>query len=70
MCGFSDRLPGADGASDLDFLVELEPCRTLFDIGGLQHGLEQLLGCPVDVVNERGLKARIRGRVIQEAVLI
>ena len=58
----------ADKASDLDFLVELEPGRTLFDLGGLQYELEQALGCPVDVVTPRGLKARIRERVLRRAV--
>jgi predicted nucleotidyltransferase len=58
----------ADEQSDIDFLVELEPGRTLFDLGGLQYDLEQLLGCPVDVVTERGLKFRMRERVLREAV--
>jgi predicted nucleotidyltransferase len=58
----------ADARSDIDFLVEVEPGRSLFDLGGLQYELEQLLGCPVDVVTERGLKARIRDRVLREAV--
>ena len=58
----------ADEQSDLDFLVEMEPGRSLFDLGGLQFELERLLGCPVDVVTERGLKVRIRDRVLQEAV--
>jgi predicted nucleotidyltransferase len=58
----------ADEQSDLDLLVEMEPGRSLFDLGGLQYELEQLLGCPVDVVTERGLKARIRDRVLREAV--
>jgi len=58
----------ADEQSDLDFLVELEPGRTLFDLGGLQYDLEHLLGCRVDVVTERGLKPRIRERVLREAV--
>jgi len=58
----------ADEQSDIDFLVELEPGRTLFDLGGLQYDLEQLLGCPVDVVTERGLKPRIRERVLREAL--
>ena len=57
----------ADEQSDIDFLVELEPGRTLFDLGGLQSDLEQLLGCGVDVVTERGLKPRIRERVLREA---
>ena len=58
----------ADARSDVDFLVEMEPGRSLFDLGGLQHELERLLDRPVDVVTERGLKARIRDRVLQEAV--
>lgn len=58
----------ADEQSDLDFLVGMEPGRSLFDLGGLQYELERLLGCPVDVVTERGLKVRIRDRVLQEAV--
>lgn len=58
----------ADEQSDVDFLVEMEPGRSLFDLGGLQYELEHLLGRPVDVVTERGLKTRIRDRVILEAV--
>jgi predicted nucleotidyltransferase len=59
---------GADEQSDIDFLVDLEPGRTLLDLGGLQYDLEQLLGYRVDVVPERGLKPRIRERVLREAV--
>jgi len=58
----------ADEQSDIDFLVELEPGRSLFDLGGLQYDLEQLLGCRVDVVTERGLKPRIRERALRVAV--
>jgi hypothetical protein len=58
----------ADAQSDLDFLVELEPGKSLLDLGGLQYELQALLGCRVDVVTERGLKARIRERVLKEAV--
>jgi uncharacterized protein len=58
----------ADAQSDVDFLVELETGRSLLDLGGLQFELEALLGRPVDVVTERGLKARIRERVLREAV--
>jgi len=57
----------ADQGSDLDLLVELEPGRTLFDLGGLQYDMEQLLGCRVDVVTPNSLKRRIRDRVLQEA---
>ncbi|MDW8318271.1 MAG: nucleotidyltransferase family protein [Anaerolineae bacterium] len=58
----------ADVESDVDFVVEMEPGRSLFDLGGFQYDLERLLGCRVDVVTERGLKARVRERVLQEAV--
>jgi uncharacterized protein len=57
-----------DRESDVDFLVELEAGRSLLDLGGLQMELESLLGCRVDVVTSRGLKARIRERVLREAV--
>ena len=58
----------SDEKSDIDFLVEMEPGRSLFDLGGLQVDLEAILSRRVDVVTERGLKARIRERVLQEAV--
>jgi predicted nucleotidyltransferase len=57
-----------DPESDLDFLVELEAGRSLLDLGGMQMELESLLGCRVDVVTERGLKTRIRERVLREAM--
>lgn len=60
----------ADETSDVDFLVEMEPGRSLLDLGGLLIDLEGLLGRPVDVVTERGLKPRIRPRVLNEAVAL
>ena len=58
----------ADAASDIDFLVDFEPGRSLLDLAALLVDLEDLLGHPVDVVTEPGLKARIRQRVLAEAV--
>ena len=58
----------ADSDSDVDFLVELEPGRSLLDLGGLLVDLEELLRCHVDVVTVNGLRERIRSRVLQEAV--
>ncbi|MEW5801331.1 MAG: nucleotidyltransferase family protein [bacterium] len=58
----------ADEHSDIDFLVEMEPGRSLFDMGGLLMDLETLLQRQVDVVTERGLKKRIRDRVLHETV--
>ena len=57
-----------DAASDIDFLVDFEPGRSLLDLAALLIDLEDLLGHPVDVVTEPGLKARIRQRVLAEAV--
>jgi WD40 repeat protein/nucleoside phosphorylase/predicted nucleotidyltransferase len=58
----------ADERSDLDLLVDMEPGRSLFDLGGLSIDLEELLGCPVDVVTEQGLRDSIRSDVLQETV--
>ena len=58
----------ADEQSDVDILVELGPERSLLDLGGLLMDLESLLGCRVDVVTVRGLRKRIRERVLREAV--
>lgn len=54
--------------SDVDFLVDMERGRCLFDLGGLLMDLKDLLGCEVDIVTENGLKERIRERVLEEAV--
>jgi predicted nucleotidyltransferase len=58
----------ADAKSDVDVLVDMEPGRSLLDMGGLLMDLQDLLGCRVDVVSERGLRERIRERVLQEAI--
>jgi len=58
----------ADEKSDIDLLVEMEPGRSLLDLGGLYHDLNELLGVKVDVVSEKGLRQRIRQRVLDEAV--
>jgi hypothetical protein len=58
----------ADGSSDIDFLVDLEPGRSLLDLGGLLMDLQEVLGTPVDVVTEKGLRPRLRERVLREAV--
>lgn len=59
-----EALPG----SDVDFLVELEPGRSLLDLGALLMDLQDLLGRRVDLVTERALHWYIRERVLKEAV--
>jgi len=54
--------------SDVDFLMEFEPSRSLLDQGGLLADLEELLGCSVDILNERALRPHFKERVLREAV--
>jgi hypothetical protein len=54
--------------SDTGFLVELEPGRTLFDLGGFAYDLEKLLGRLVDVCTVPPLREPVRRQVVQEAV--
>lgn len=58
----------ADEKSDVDFLVDMEDGRSLLDLGGLLMDLQDLLGRRVDVTTEKGLRERIRSRVLREVV--
>jgi hypothetical protein len=53
--------------SDVDFLVDFEPSRTLFDLIALRLDLKELLGAEVDVVTTGSLR-HVRERVLTEAV--
>jgi len=57
----------AEEESDIDFLVDLEKGRSLFDLGGLLMDLQQLFDCKVDVVTENGLHWYIKERILSEA---
>ena len=57
-----------DEKSDLDLLVLPGPGFTLLKQAALVRELEGLIGRRVDVVSERGLRPRIRDRVLKEAV--
>ena len=56
--------------SDVDVLVALEPGRSLLDLARLELRLERLLGRPVDVVTESGLRDSIRQAAIREAIRV
>jgi uncharacterized protein len=58
----------SDEKSDLDLLVTMEAGRSLLDHAALWLELQELLGCEVDVVSEKGLRPRMRDRVLKEAV--
>ena len=65
---FGSVLHGNDcEGSDLDLLVDALPGTTLFDLGGLQDALEELLGVPVDLLTPGDLPPRFRDQVVAEA---
>jgi predicted nucleotidyltransferase len=65
---FGSVLHGRDNeGSDLDLLVDPLPGATLFDLGGLQVALEDLLGIRVDLLTPGDLPQRSREKVLLEA---
>lgn len=54
--------------SDVDFLVDMEAGRTIFDLAMFLGELRDLLGTEVDVVESRSVHPFIRDRVLAEAV--
>ena len=57
----------ATDRSDIDFLVKLEPGRSLMDLGEFLVDLRALLGREVDVVSEDGIYWLLRRRILREA---
>src|SRR3990167_6605358 len=53
--------------SDVDLLVDMEPGRSLLDLGGLWSDLSELLGREVDVVTEKSIYWLLRRRIFKEA---
>lgn len=58
--------------SDFDFLVEFNPDADigLFQFSKIQIALEEVLGTDVDLVSKKGLKARIKERILSEAEIV
>ena len=54
-------------SSDVDLLVRLEEGRSLFDLGGFQFEVQELLGCRVDVAMDYGQNTPFTARVRREA---
>lgn len=54
--------------SDIDFLIDLAPDRSLLDHIALMQDLEDLLGHKVDVATVRGLREHVKQRILKEAV--
>jgi len=61
-----DRRPD----SDIDLLAAFDPTRrlSLLDVAGIEIQLSELLGQPVDLIEEGTLKPRVRKSVEAEAV--
>lgn len=55
--------------SDYDFVVDFLPGVTLFDIGGLQVDLEELLDAKVDVVPADCIRDSHRG-MLEDAIVL
>ena len=56
--------------SDLDFLVELDPGRSLLDLIGLAEDLQEALGRKVETVTAAGMKPRVRAEARRDAIRI
>jgi predicted nucleotidyltransferase len=54
--------------SDVDLLVEFDRAIGLFHFSRVQRRLEQILGCPVDLVMRDAVKAQLRDRIFRDAV--
>ena len=54
--------------SDVDFLVEFKIEATLFDLFQVQHYLEDILKCKVDLGTKSALRQHLREPVLQEAI--
>jgi predicted nucleotidyltransferase len=60
-----DAVPG----SDVDFLVDLDPGRSVLDLRALTLDLQDALGCEVDVKELAG-NGRVAERISREAVAL
>lgn len=68
ICLFGSMARGdISDSSDVDFLVELEQGRDLFDLGELLIDLQTLLQRKVDLVTKNALHPHIYSQVLKEA---
>lgn len=60
----------ARAGSDVDVLVEFDGPATADRYFGLQFYLEDLLGCPVDLVTDKALRPELRPHIEKEAIRV
>src|SRR5437660_12702901 len=53
--------------SDVDLLVTFDPGISLIDHAGLEIELSEMLGRRVDIASDRGLRPRVRERLLRDA---
>ena len=58
----------ASNNSDIDILVSFDGVATSQRYFGVQFYLEDLFGCPVDLVTEKALRAELRPYIEREAI--
>jgi len=58
----------ASATSDVDILVDFDGPATSDRYFGVQFYLEDLFGCPVDLVTEKALRSELRPFIEKEAV--
>ncbi|MBU0729146.1 MAG: nucleotidyltransferase family protein [Proteobacteria bacterium] len=56
--------------SDIDFLVEMEPGRSLLDLIAMKHEIEDLIHKKVDVLTEQALSPYIRKDVLRDSIAL
>lgn len=56
--------------SDIDVLIDYEQAPTLFKLVELRSYLSELMETKVDVVTKKGLKPKIRERILSEVVYL
>lgn len=54
--------------SDVDFLVDMQETRSLFDLIGLQQDLEKEIGGKVDVLTPNSINRHLKDRIMGEAM--
>ena len=54
--------------SDVDFLVQVEPGRSILAVGGFLDEVSELIGKPVHVVTSRSFRGAESRRALSEAV--
>lgn len=67
--GSTSRKEDTDN-SDIDFLVNLDEDRSLFDLIGFKYSLEEIFGKKVDVISIDSLHKDIKENVLKEMIEI